>query len=219
MRKVKKIFFLTVIISLFMVPLMLIRANANTLVYADYVVDWDRGTVTGDFPGWYGGSLSTFPIPLTDAEAEAAILGPPDTKFLSLPGNPNDEGIGPPNVSAWVIVGFNTPIMNMAGPDLFITELGANNESADIWVWDPSGEEYYVGKFTRNGSDILAIDYALSGYTGLVTMVAIVGLDELGGSKGFDLDAVGGTPVPIPTTILLLGSGFISLIGFRKKLI
>ena len=55
-----------------------------------------------------------------------------------------------------------------------------------------------------------------------VNYLKFVGVDDLGTYDGFDLDAVealnSGPYVPIPSTILLLGSGFVGFIGLRRRL-
>ncbi len=47
--------------------------------------------------------------------------------------------------------------------------------------------------------------------------VGIGGLDLLGASKGFDLDAVGIAAVPEPSTVLLIGAGIVGLGLWGRK--
>jgi hypothetical protein len=170
-----------------------------------------RGTVAGDMPGFYGGSLfGSFPVAMTNAEATAAVLGAPDNTFLSLPGVSGTPS-GEPFPGAYVEVAFGADF----GPNttLKIWELGDNQESAQIFLWTNNGGNIQF-TFTRGASDINSFD--LSGYAGALaglgatafTKVGIGGLDENGASKGFDLDAVSiTTAVPEPETYALMGAG------------
>ena len=56
--------------------------------YGNNVTSIIRGTTPGDFPGqYYGGTYpGSYPVILSELDAKAAVLGAPDTKFLSLPG-------------------------------------------------------------------------------------------------------------------------------------
>ena len=182
-----------------------------------------RGTAPGDFapPTFYGGSFpGAFPVALTPAAASAAVLGAPDNTFLSLPG----AGTGPSGsgfTGAYVEIEFG---MNF-GPDtiLSIWELGDNQESAHVWLWSDNGGNVQF-TFTRGASDKTSFD--LSGYAGVLagiggtafTKVGIGGLDQLGASKGFDLDAVSITMVPEPSTyaLMLAGLGVMGWLARRR---
>jgi len=98
--------------------------------------------------------------------------------------------------------------------------------------------EYYIGNFGTGQTvenyipgpeegdtapgEIKKFDISVSGYS----WVDIVAYDHvvIGKNKAkyifspFSHDGAGGDPVPEPATMLLLGSGFIGLAGFRKRL-
>jgi len=178
-----------------------------------------RGSAPGDMAGFYGGSLfGAFPVALTDAQARAAVLGAPDGQFLSLPGGPQV-----PNTAfsgAYVEVSFGADFSqhNL----LTITELGDNQESAQIFLWTNNGGNFQIVR-TRGASDDIVIDLSsfdptLLGGTAF-SKVGIGGLDENGASKGFDLDAVAITAVPEPSTyaLMLAGLGVIGWLGRRRQ--
>ncbi len=174
----------------------------GVIMYADHVVSLFRGdTTVGNFPGYYGSSFSeNSPITLTEDQARAAILGPPDGHFLSLPGKDDTpSGIG--FRYTLIRVDFPTPFV-ATGSTLLITELGASGESANVWVISSDGSFVQL-RVQRNGADEIAID--LSPYAefarshgGVFRSVSIGGVDLLGGSQGFDLDAVAIMFIPTP---------------------
>lgn len=178
-----------------------------------------RGSVPGDFPGFYGGSLTgTFPDAFDEATARASVLGSPDDRFLSLPGV-SDTSSGSPFPGAYVEVSFGSNF----DPNtvLKIWETGDSNESAQVFLWADNGNNIQFS-FTRGGSDVTSFD--LSNYTTALadiggtsfTKVGIGGRDELGASKGFDLDAVSISPVPEPEAYALLIAG-LGLIGLMLR--
>lgn len=82
-----------------------------------------------------------------------------------------------------------------------------------------------------NGGTTTGIDLATTGYTGNVNAIKIVGLDNGGGSPGFDVAFVEGlagsvviapqgpspTVVPLPATGVLLLAGLFGLAGFTRR--
>ncbi len=200
---------------------MVMSPVVHAETFATATETFARGSVPGDFPGFYGGSLTgTFPIPLDDAAARASVMGGPDNQFLSLPGV-SDTPPGTPFPGAYVEVSFGSNF----DPNtlLNIWETGSSGESAQVFLWANNGDSVNF-TFTRGASDVTTFN--LSSYaTALAdiggtsfTKVGIGGRDDLGSSKGFDLDAVSISPVPEPEAyaLLLAGLGLISLMVRRK---
>jgi hypothetical protein len=207
-------------------------ALATTAVaHADYI-EWASGLgplgirrgdpSIGPMPGFYGGAFpGVFPVPLTDAEAAAAALGAPDGRFVSLPGNeaadPTPSGTG----FRWAFVDllFSSPFD--ATSDLVIHELGNNAESVHLFLWFTGGGNLQLWT-TRGAGEPLIVDLApyaalAASYGGFSGQITLGGLDLLGGSPGFDLDAVGITRVPEPGTLALLAAALIGAGAVRRR--
>ncbi|MER0171078.1 MAG: PEP-CTERM sorting domain-containing protein [Nitrosomonas sp.] len=178
-----------------------------------------RGSVGGSFPGeFYGGSLSGgFPVVLTEAEARSSVLGAPDDRFLSLPGEPGVSGTA--FTGAYIEVGFGSNFS--ANNILKIWETGDSGESAQLFLWTDNGGNIQP-TVTSNAAGVITLD--LSGYAGILaglgatafTKVGIGGLDVLGASQGFDLDAISISPIPEPSTYALLLAG-IAVLGWNVR--
>ena len=181
------------------------------------------GSIAGaDFPGNYGGDIAgAFPVALDDATARSYVLGGPDGKFLTLPGQTGTAS-GAPFPGAYVEVGFGANF----GPatTLNIYETGNNAESAQLFLWSDNGGNVQF-EITRGASDKFSID--LSAYAGALssiggtafTKVGIGGLDLNGASKGFDLDTVSISAIPEPETyaMMLAGLGIIGWMARRRR--
>jgi hypothetical protein len=177
-----------------------------------------RGSVAGDFPGFYRGSIfGSYPVPLDEATARASVLGAPDGRFLSLPGVSGTPS-GDPFPGAYVELEFGANF----GPNtvLKIRELGDNQESAQLFLWTNNGGNIQV-RVTRSDE----IDLDLWGYAGTLaalgaksfTKVGIGGLDQNGTSNGFDLDAASiRAAVPEPSTYGLMLAG-LGVVGMSRR--
>jgi hypothetical protein len=189
---------------------MLASAPALAVVgYADVVLDFfDSGA--GPIAGPYGGLFpGTFPVPVsTDV-----VLGPPKAPaaedFLSLPRG------------SYVTVGFlDESVIDGAGNDIFIGEVGANGESADVFVSSDLINFVLLGTAFDDG--VTAFDLASIGFASPVRAVRIVGLDSLGASPGFDVTFVQVLPgsigpgVPEPASWAMLIAGF-GLVGAARR--
>lgn len=186
------------------------------IIYASTVETLLRGdTSIGFSADFYGGTFpGSFPVVLTPAQAEAAVLGPPDGDFLTLPGN-DDHGSGVAFPDAFVEVSFGT--LFGAGEDLVITELGADGSSARIFLFRDAGGHAQFD-IVRGAADDIVMDLAPFAALAPFKSVGIGGLDLNGGSPGFDLDAVG-IRVPEPGTVALLGLGLagFGVAGYRRR--
>ena len=107
-----------------------------------------------------------------------------------------------------------------AGNDIFISEVGAQMELADIFISSDFGASFvYLGQ--ADGGTVTELDLGDIGFTGLVNAIRIVGLDNLGGSPGFDVSFVEGLEgsviaVPAPAALSLLGIGML-FAGFARR--
>ncbi len=202
----------TFVISMALAPS---GAQAVTLGFADVVLDYsDSGA--GSIPGPYGGEFpggTGFPVPVSTnvVLADDPMSSPAD--FLSLP------------TGSFVTVGFtDETVLDGTGNDIFIQELGAVGERANVFVSSNLTEFVLLG--IAQDDVTTELDLATIGFTEAVQAIKIVGLDNLGDSPGFDVvnvqvlpGSVGPAPVPVlpPSTeipfefspslgILLLGA-------------
>lgn len=187
------------------------HSSAALLGYADVVLDYyDSGA--GPLVGPYGGTYPTgpgFPIPVsTDVVLgdEPGSTGFPD--FLSLPRG------------SYVTVGFtDETVVDGVGNDIFIEEVGANGERADVYISSDLLNFIFLGVAVDDVTT--AFDLASIGFVGQVRAVKIVGLDNFGGSPGFDVmniqvlpGSIGPAPVSEPG---LLSLALLSLLGVALR--
>jgi hypothetical protein len=186
-------------IALISFPLSLaaVASSAATLT-ADVVLDFfDSGA--GPLPGPYGGTFpGNFPVAVP---LSYATDGDPTT-FVSLP-----EG-------SFIVLGFSGGfVFDGPGNDIFVSEVGGADELADVFVSSDFGLTFtFLGTATTD--TVSGFDLASIGYTDQVNAVKVIGLDNFGGSPGFDLAFVQGmegsviivpiAPIPLPASGLLL---------------
>ena len=178
----------------------LVSAPAYAVVgFADVVLGYfDSGA--GPFAGPYGGLGGVggaFPV----AVPTSVVLGP-DTAgsetFLSLP------------TGSYVTVGFlDETVLDGVGNDIFIQEIGASGERANVYVSSDNVNFVFLG--IANDSITTAFDLASIGFAAPVTAIRIEGLDSRGGSPGFDVvnvqvlpGSIGPGRVPEPASLALV---------------
>lgn len=186
-------------------------AQAATLGFADVVLDFfDSGA--GPLPGSYGGEFPGgigFPVPVSTDVVLGNDLGA-SVNFLSLP------------TGSFVTVGFtDETVIDGPGNDIFIREVAPQGERADIFVSSNLIDFIFLG--TANDGVTTSFDLASIGFAGAVQAVKIVGLDNFGGSPGFDVSnvevlpgSIGPEPEPVPEPASITGFLAISVLGFSS---
>jgi hypothetical protein len=197
-------------VSFMTAQMILISSSVRAEIgFADVVLDYfDSGA--GPIAGPYGGTLGSFPIPVSTSVvlgSEPGVTGSLD--FLSLP------------TGSYVTVGFlDESIVDGVGNDIFIQEVGANGERANVFVSADGTNFTFLGLAIDDQTT--AFDLSTIAFTSPVSAVKIVGLDNFGGSPGFDVVNVQvlpgsiAPPIPEPTSAILLLTGLALFAGASK---
>jgi hypothetical protein len=174
--------------------------------YADVILDYfNSGAGTFDEP--YGvNNAGAFPV-LVPVEI---ILGSDTLGALSLP------------TGSFVTVGFTDEIIiDSPGDDIFIPEVGAAGERAEVFVSSDLESFTFLG--IGNGGVTSRFDLASIGFTEPVRAIKIVGLDNGGASPGFDVINVQGLPGSVASpdyyTVELAEGELVENINFGNALI
>ena len=152
-----------------------------TFGFADKVISYTNSGAgpidDGPYGGTYGGGADNFPVAV-DLDVVLGDDPGATVDFLSLP------------TGSQVTVAFTDEfIVDGAGDDIFISEVAANDERAEIYVGN--GKTFTLIGEAGSGQ-VARFDLADIDYTGFVTQIRIVGLDSKGGSPGFDVVNVQG---------------------------
>jgi hypothetical protein len=219
-------------------PFLTIWADNPNRDDPDYAIIFDTqspfSTHDNDLKGplWAGGNIAG----LTDSEQELGnLLIIAENTVDMLPGSPDgrvddpdDEASRPIAGSIWFdfatpVTSFGFDLVDVEGP----VEYGADSGYFAAFYDDETnllgkigfGEfvnpssQYYDSTVAYGNNTANRIEPITAADLG-VTSFNVVEI-SFGGSAG--LDNVNSTPVPEPATMLLLGTGLVGLVGFRKK--
>jgi hypothetical protein len=135
----------------------------------------------------------------------------------------------------FVTLGFSSPILDGEGADIFVTELGANGERADVFGAARDGDPFtFLGVAT--GGATTGFDLSGLGFASGLRLLKTVGLDREGQSPGFDLALVTGllrapttvdptppgppptpAPVPVPAAFWMMAAGLAALTATARR--
>lgn len=144
--------------------------------YADVIVEAHFEPNNTGFKFFYGGIPTKFPyeLPLTVVLEE-------DNQFISLPKG------------SYLVLQFTDNfVIDGEGADIFLKEIGPSGERASVWVSDDGVSFTYLG--VARDDSVTALDLQTISYKKPVRFIKIIGMDNNGGSPGFDLECVYALP-------------------------
>lgn len=193
--------------------LMPIQHATAATIFADTVLDYyDSGTgpMVGPYGGTYPGNVGIdYPVPVPLSYATDGS----NNTFVTLP------------TDSYLTLGFSGGAYVFDGPglDIFVSEIGGNDEEADIFVSADFGISFTL-LGTATTATVSGFDLASIGFLGNVNAVKILGLDTGGGSPGFDLAFVQGLEgssqaptIPEPGILALLALDALPLSSIRSQ--
>jgi len=150
-----------------------INKSTGLSEYADVIIEAWYSNANSNFDSFYGGTLANFPVKVSPE----VVLGNNES-FLSLPSG------------SYVTVGFtDNYILNAANQDdIFIREIGGSGEKAEIYVSSDSKNFILLG--IAQDDKTTSLDLEDIKFNKPVEAIKIVGLDNKGGSPGFDIVSV-----------------------------
>lgn len=194
-------------------------ASASVIGFADIVLDFqDNGeNVKGELGSGVFRDLG-FTRALDGSitgEVADAVLGDDDTSYLSLLTGQS------------ITLGFlDENIIDAAGADIFISELGSASESADIFASSDGVDFTFLGT-ANNAGGISTFDISTFDFLDPITAIRITSLNSFGGSPGFDLEFVEAlnsvevTPtvndVNAPTTVFMFMIAIFAMLARRQN--
>lgn len=192
-------------------------ANANIIGFSDVVLEYvdNNDNVKGvlgttnfrdlSFTRATDGSVS--------GEVADAVTGDDDTSYLSL------------KIGQSIVLGFvNENVIDGAGDDIFVSELGNASESADVFVSSDGSTFTFLGT-ANNANGISGFDLSSINFGDPVTAVKIEGKSNGGTSPGFDLEFVQALnriivdpmPASAPATLAITMIGVFGLVLTRRN--
>lgn len=192
-------------------------AKANLIGFSDVVLEYvdNNDNVKGVLGagGFRDLSFTRAPGGSVTGEVADAVTGDDDTSYLSL------------KIGQSIVLGFiNENIIDGAGNDIFVSELGAASESADISVSSDGINFTFLGT-ANNANGISGFDLASIGFGDPVSAVRIEGRSNGGSSPGFDLEfvqalnriVVDPNPASSPATLAIAMLGVFGLMMTRRN--